>query len=881
MLRGIALLLGAHLACGLAQQPAYTHFEARHTHSIALTPDGTRLLALNSSDARLSVFDVSNASNSEPTLIAEIPVGLEPVSVRARTNDEAWVVSELGDSVAVVSLSRGVVIDTFPAPDEPADVIFAQGKAFVSCARNHAIRVFDANTRAELTTISLEGNYPRALATNAAGTKIYAAFLLSGNNTTVIPYSKTTAAERLQPTNAALPPAPQTSLIVPASDSRITYTVLDRDIAEIDAINSTVVRYLSGAGTNLFDVAVHPQTGDIWVANTEARNITRFEPSLRGRVVDHRVTKLAAADGAATAHDVNPGFNYFAPMPYAFGLANSIAQPTGITFTEDGADVWIAGFNSDRLAKVSTANGAIAARVNLRPSGESARSMRGPRALVLKSDTQRLYVLNKLSNTIAVVSTVDNTVLHEIPTGSHDPMPAAIKEGRGFLFDARLSGRGVISCASCHLDADLDGLAWDLGDRAGTMDVVQGKNLSVHDETLRDRFMHPMKGPMITQTLRGMQAGAPFHWRGDRAALQNFNPTFDKLMGGAQLATADIDAMATYLLSLKHHPNPNLQRDGSLPSTFNGGDVIRGKDLFENHNNHCITCHALPPGVTANPELPPLPDPSNNIDLNGPVGSSQPVKNPSLATVYQRLMFNPNPGGTTISGFGLLHDGLGAGTQAALPTVHPYSLDELTTVADLNDVTAFVLCFNTGTAPSVGMSRTISAANASDANALADLNFLEAQTTASFSELVVKGLVGGRPASFRFDKATQLYLPDTTGLAPLSRAALLAELGADDRLTFFGAPLGQGERFGADRDGNGVLDRDEPLPHLSIAPAGSSQIRLQWQNPAPGWLLQYSSTLGGPWLPMTRSLIRSGPAQWLDEDSSGQPSGFYRLRRTW
>jgi DNA-binding beta-propeller fold protein YncE len=546
----ITFLIGSQPPQALAQQPAYSHFEARHTHSISLTPDGTRLLALNSPDARLSVFDVSNPDNSEPTLIAEIPVGLEPVAVRARTNDEVWVVSELGDSVAVVSLSRRAVVDTLRAPDEPADVVFAQGKAFVSCARNNLLRVFDATSRAELATIPLEGNYPRALATSADGAKVYVTFLLSGNNTTTIPFSKTTPAERLAPTDPLMPLPPPTSLIVPASDSRVLYTVLDRDVAEIDATTNTIIRYLSGAGTNLFDLAVHPQSGDIWVANTNARNTTRFEHDLRGRVVDHRLTKLNASDGTATIYDTNPGFNYVAPMPYAFGRNNSVAQPTGIIFTPDGAHVWVTGFNSDRLAKMSATTGAMVSRVDVRPTGLGPRGMRGPRALALKADTQRLYVLNKLANTITVVSTANDSVLLEVPIGSFDPTPTAIKEGRGFLFDSRISGRGIISCASCHLDSDLDGIAWDLGDRNGTMATVQGKNLSAHDETLRNRFMHPMKGPMVTQTLRGMLGGAPFHWRGDRATLQAFNPTFDKLMGGVQLATPDIDALTEYLFTL-------------------------------------------------------------------------------------------------------------------------------------------------------------------------------------------------------------------------------------------------------------------------------------------------------------------------------------------
>ena len=864
-----------------AQTASYTHFEARHTHSIALTPDGTKLLACNTPDSRLSVFDVSSATNVEPTLIAEIPVGLESVSVRARTNDEAWVVSELGDSVSIVSLSRGVVIDTLSVPDEPADVVFLQGKAFVTCARNNTVRVFDAVTRAELASIPLQGNYPRALAADPASGKIYAAFLLSGNNTTTIPYNLTTSAERLTHSDPLMPLPPNTALIVPSTDSRVPYTVLDRDVAEIDAATGTVTRYLSGAGTNLFDLAVHPVTGDLWVANTNARNTTRFEHDLRGRVVDHRVTKLAASDGAATIYDTNAGFNYVAPMPYAFGRNNSIAQPTGIVFTPDAAHVWVAGFNSDRLAKISSTTGAIVTRVDVRPTGVTSRGMRGPRALALNATTNRLYVLNKLANTISIVSTATDSLLLEVPVGTHDPMPTAIKEGRGFLFDARISGRGIASCASCHLDADLDGLAWDLGDRFGTITVVKGKNLSLHDEELRDRNLHPMKGPMVTQTLRGMDGGAPFHWRGDRPAVQSFNPAFDKLLGGAQLATADIDAMTEYVFTLKHHSNPNLQADGNLPPSFQGGDVIRGKDLFEVHNNHCITCHKLPPGIAYNPSLPPLPDPSNNIDLNTPIGAEQPVKNPSLATVYQRMMYKPTTGGQTISGFGLLHNGRGSSLQAALPSVHPYALDELNTVEDLNDVTAFVMCFSTGTAPSVGQSRTVTFTNREQTGVLAALALFESETVANHSELVVKGILGGQPRSFRFDKTTQLYTRDSLSEASLTRIELLALLGANDALTFQGTPIGYGARLGSDRDANGILDRDEPGPSLNISAQGGGIARLLWPNPSSGWFLQFSSSPAGPWQAITRPLIRSGSAQWLDETVSAQPSAFYRLRRTW
>jgi hypothetical protein len=60
--------------------------------------------------------------------------------------------------------------------------------------------------------------------------------------------------------------------------------------------------------------------------------------------------------------------------------------------------------------------------------------------------------------------------------------------------------------------------------------------------------MHPMKGPMITQTLRGLSATQKLHWRGDRATLAEFNPTFRDLMGGSLISQENIDLLQSYRL---------------------------------------------------------------------------------------------------------------------------------------------------------------------------------------------------------------------------------------------------------------------------------------------------------------------------------------------
>src|ERR1700730_3435694 len=113
-----------HSVTVLAQgQPAsYKNFEAPQVHPLTITPDGSRLLAVNTPNNTLSVFHLTGRTL---TLMAEIPVGLEPVSVSARNDREVWVTNWLSDSVSVVDLRTWNVTRTFDVGDEPTDVVFA------------------------------------------------------------------------------------------------------------------------------------------------------------------------------------------------------------------------------------------------------------------------------------------------------------------------------------------------------------------------------------------------------------------------------------------------------------------------------------------------------------------------------------------------------------------------------------------------------------------------------------------------------------------------------------------------------------------------------------------------------------------------------------
>jgi DNA-binding beta-propeller fold protein YncE len=77
----------------------FTAFESGQVRPLAMSPDGTKLFAVNTPDNRLEVFKVKNKDLER---LYSIPVGLEPVAVAARTNTEIWVVNHLSDSISIV-----------------------------------------------------------------------------------------------------------------------------------------------------------------------------------------------------------------------------------------------------------------------------------------------------------------------------------------------------------------------------------------------------------------------------------------------------------------------------------------------------------------------------------------------------------------------------------------------------------------------------------------------------------------------------------------------------------------------------------------------------------------------------------------------------------
>ena len=826
-------LRGPQVPRARAQVPAtnYKNFEAPQVHPLALTPDGTRLLALDTPEQRLEVFQLNGAAL---TLTAEIPVGAEPTSIAVRNNDEAWVANWLSDSISVVNLNTANVTRTFDVGDEPTDIVFAgQQKelAFVCVSGLRQVKVFDPNAPdAAPQVITIRGKQPRSLARDASGAQVFVSVFESGNQTTTIGETQVAQGGGLPAPVPAmrqgLPAAPNTGLILKWNGSRWTdetgdtrwqafvpYTLADVDVVALNASSASVTTKteIRGVGTLIGNSVFDASANRLYVVNTDARNHVRFEPNVRGRFLQHRVSLINFPQSGAptkTAIDLNPHINYSNAAGTDAERAKTLSILADIVRATDGT-LYVAATGANKVGVLNAA-GSVRARIGV---GQ------GPTGLALDESHARLYVLNRFDETVSVVDTSARTELTRVPLG-FNPEPAAVRDGRRFLYNGAFSAHGDLACASCHPGGHRDGLAWDLGDPLGDMQQVTTPIPIPFTATF-----HPMKGPMLTQSLRGIISATPqlstepLHWRGDRASLADFNPAFVSLLGGQrQLNATEMTSFITFARTLTYPPNPNENLDRTQPNPATGPSAEQGRLLFGSQGfdrgvAQCTSCH---PGIGLSGRAS---DTGTNRSIIPSIllGESQDFKVPHLRALYQKTGLQNAPG-EQITGYGFTHDGhfdtLNSFLHAPQFTFQ--------TEQQRRDIEAFMMSFDTGTAPTVGLEVTVNAANKSSDEVLERVTLLMGQahvnpfTSASNCDLVVKGIINGQQRGFFYNNSTDVFLPDRTGAPTMTAQQLIDAAGAGAELTFKGVPVGAGRRLGIDRNEDGILDGDASAGAINI-----------------------------------------------------------------
>ncbi len=877
---------------------SFVAFESGQVRPMAMSPGGNRLFVVNTPDNRLEIFTITSAGLTPDD---SVPVGLEPVAVAARNANEVWVVNHLSDSISIVDVSGTPprVTRTLLVGDEPRDIVFAgpQGKrAFVTTAhRGQNSLYIDPNNPGELTTpgigradvwvfdattldgslggnpetiLTLFGDTPRPLAVSPDGATVYAGVFHSGSRTTTISEGAVcnggSGAAACTVDGATAPgglPAPnvdadnqlqpEVGLIVKFDgtnwkdelgrnwDGLVRFDLPDQDVFAIDANADPPVETASytGVGTILYNMAVSPTTGKLFVANTEAVNEVRFEGTRTGgsrvsSVIGHQhetrisVIDPAAPNGSVTPRHLNKHIDYSVTPAPASTAVKSLALPRQLAISANGQTLYVAAKGSDKVgifavAELETDTFVPDSADHVHVSGG------GPAGLLLDEARGRLYVTTRFDNGVSIIDTASKQETGHLQLAN--PEPQSILTGRRFLYDANLtSSNGEAACASCHVDGDLDSLAWDLGDPDGSivsnpLDFALGP---VNAPPAFYRDFHPLKGPMTTQTLRGMDGHGPMHWRGDRfngdgqpnlqpdggvfnevEAFKQFGGAFASLLGrSVEGSDGEMQAFADFILQVLPPPNPIRNLDDSLTPMQGAGETFYFNQVVDTQT--CNGCHVL--------------DVSQGFfGTDGRASfenEPQHLKVAQLRNMYSKVgMFgmpnvpffnagNNGHQGDQIRGFGFLHDG---STDTLLRFLNA-SVFGFVDDTQRQQVEQFLFAFDSNLKPVVGQQITLTDSNSTTVGPRITLLINQAQ--AGNADLVVKGVVNGEARGWHRD-GSGLFTSDKAGEPALSDAALreLAQV-PGQTLTYTAVPPGSGVRIGIDRDEDAVLDNDDNCP---------------------------------------------------------------------
>jgi DNA-binding beta-propeller fold protein YncE len=483
---------------------------------------------------------------------------------------------------------------------------------------------------------------PRALTVSPDGQTVHVAGFKSGNQTTVVNEGRLcpnfdtatpcvldngdpAVGGHLGPaTNTAGETAPFVSIIVKFNNATgrwedelgrnhndsVRFTLPDLDVFSVNANTLQQTASFAHVGTTLFNMVTNPVTGRIYVTNSDAQNLTRFEgdgsggSTVQGNLAQMRVTVIG--NGQVRPRHLNKHIDYSLlvnnPRFDPTVAQSSLSTPLDMQVSSDGSKLYVAAFGSSKIGVFDTVS---LENDTFNPRTASANyitvSGGGPSGLILDEGRNRLYVMTRFDNSLKVVDLASKAELSRVALPN--PEPASVVAGRQFLYSGAFSANGEASCASCHIFSDKDELAWDLG---VPEDVTTPNPIKINLEAFANRLglglfetpgeingvgrsnvFHPMKGPMTVQTLKGLPNQGALHWRGDRANgpfgqsatdvatnFNNFIVAFPSLLGAGPAQTpsrTQMQQFTNFQLQVVLPPNPVRALNNSLNSAQRRG----------------------------------------------------------------------------------------------------------------------------------------------------------------------------------------------------------------------------------------------------------------------------------------------------------------------
>ena len=557
---------------------------------LLLSPDGTRLYVLCQQSEEVRVLNATSF-----VAIKNIPVGRAPRGFSlSASGDRLFVTNSWDDTLSVIDTGSLAVVGTWPVGAEPSSVVEdkAGKRLFVANRISGNVAVLDAQTGAEEKRLKA-GRGASYLTPSPDGSLLYATHIFPN-------------------------PSPHRS----APESEIT--VIDPERAVV------VDRMPLHAIAGVFHLAFSADGRLGVVAEYHPKNLVPLAHLEHGGAFADTLTLFGTDIGKPIEIPLDE-LERYASQPFAVAVARDKSR---IYVTLGGSESVIA-IDVQRLlhfihSRPYPESGSFAQDLSASGNYVLARIPVGsnPRGLALTRDGRKLFVANRLDDTISVIDTHVNRVASTIQLDS--PKTISVKRrGEQAFYTARYSFQGQIGCATCHIDSTFDGLTWDLEPDGFGRDIVDNRPI----EDLKDT--------------------EPFKWNGGNPNLPTeCGPRTEKFFWRSEnYDNRTLTDLVSYVRGLPSRPNRWRLPHGELTPAQERGRLFFdrsvdkfGKPILE--TNRCSYCHSGPKGTnqrsfdvgtrksTDNPGLLDTPQLSN-IALTAPYlhdGSARTLE--EIWTVY-------------------------------------------------------------------------------------------------------------------------------------------------------------------------------------------------------------------------------------------------------
>ncbi len=493
---------------------------------------------------------VLNAATYAP--IKSVGVGHQPRGFSLSPDGtRLFVVNSWDDTLSVIDTRTLEVMATWPVGAEPSGVVEdATGKyVFVANRISSDVAVLDAQTGVEEKRL-LAGRGASYLTLSPDGRRVYATHIYPN-----LPALRTGLENRTPP------------------ESEIT--VIDAQRAEV--VDRIPLPSIAG----VFHVALSADGRLGAVAEFHPKNMIPLAHLEHGGAFAYTLTLFGAAVGRPVEIPLDEIDRY-------------ASQPFGVAIARNGSRLYVSLGGSESVLAIDVQQ--LLQFVHSRPrpgSGSFAQDLsasgnyviaripvgHNPRGLALSNDGSRLYVANRLDDTISVIDTktlsVAKTITLEGPRTAR-----ALRRGEQTFYSARYSFQGQISCSSCHIDSTFDGMQWDLEPDGFGRDIVDNR---------------PIEDLVGTE---------PYKWNGGNPNLPTeCGPRTEKYFWRSEnYSDRQLADLVLYIRSLPARPNRWRLPGGELTPAQERGQTIfqRSIDKFGEpipEGNRCSYCHSGPKGT--------------------------------------------------------------------------------------------------------------------------------------------------------------------------------------------------------------------------------------------------------------------------------------------